>query len=63
MAKERNSFFNSFNSEFEKLLPKTDTYQEAYQAATNKFQESVGTSPYSSWDSFKTQRSKRKKRH
>ena len=61
MAKERSSFFQSFNTEFEKNLPKTRSYQEAFQAATVKFQDALGASPYSSWDSFKSQRSKRRK--
>ena len=58
----RSSFFESFNSEFEKLLPETKSYQAAFDAASNKFKDSVGNAPYNSWDSFKTQRSKRRKK-
>ena len=59
----RSSFFKSFNSEFEtQLAGKDRSYQEAFEAASNKFRECVGAAPYNSWDSFKTQRSKRNKK-
>lgn len=58
----RNSFYESFNSEFEKFLPEKKTYQEAFEAASNKFRESVGSAPYGSWDSFKSRRSQERKR-
>jgi len=58
----RSSFFNSFNSEFEKHLPETENYQAAFQATTNKFKESVGNSPYSDWNSFKSVRSRQRKK-
>jgi len=57
----KTSFFKSFNSEFEKQLPKTKTYSDAFDAASNYFRESVGEAPYMNWDSFKSVRSRRKK--
>lgn len=60
MAKERSSFFHKFNSEFEENLPKTKSYQEAFNVVANRFQDVLGASPYGSWDSFKSQRSKRR---
>lgn len=62
MAKTRSSFFHSFNSEFEKNLPKTTSYRDAFSKACETFNDLVGGAPYSSWDSFKTQRSKRMKK-
>jgi hypothetical protein len=58
--KERSSFFKSFNDEFEKLLPSTSSYKEAFNEASDNFRDRVGNAPYSSWDSFKVQRSIRK---
>lgn len=61
--KERSSFFESFNSEFEKLLPSTkNNCQAAFEAASNKFRECVGNSPYSTWDSFKSRRSQERRK-
>jgi hypothetical protein len=57
--KERRSFFDQFNSEFEKLLPSTKSYQSAFDEASNSFRERVGNSPYNSWESFKSVRSRK----
>lgn len=61
--RERNSLFNAFNSEFEKQLPLTTDYRSAFHAASEKFQEHVGASPYSNYSSFKVQRSKQKRKN
>jgi hypothetical protein len=58
---ERSSFFKKFNSEFEEQLSSSPNYQSAFRAASNSFEKRFGISPYSTWDSFKSQRSKRRK--
>jgi hypothetical protein len=59
---ERSSFFKSFNLQFEKQLAGTNlTYQQAFEAASNFFNETIGGTPYKSWESFKSVRSKRRK--
>jgi hypothetical protein len=60
--RERTSFYNAFNSEFEKQLPLSKDYSSAFQAASEKFQNTCGQSPYSNFNSFKAQRSKRKRK-
>jgi hypothetical protein len=52
----RNSFFEKFNSEFEKHLPSTKNYRAAFHAASEVFVEKVGVSPYSNFETFKTRR-------
>lgn len=56
---DRSSFFNAFNSEFEKQLPLQKDYRSAFQAASSKFEEQIGQAPYKTLNSFKVQRSKR----
>lgn len=58
----RSSFYSAFNSVFERQLPVSQTYQAAFNATTTIFEESVGQSPYKSFNSFKVARSKRKGR-
>jgi hypothetical protein len=62
MERERSSFYNSFNTEFEKQLPLNENYRSAFHAADQKFQDAVGQSPYKTWESFKVARSKRRKK-
>lgn len=60
--RERKSFFEAFNSEFEKLLPSSKNYQAAFDGACDKFRQSVGNIPYNSWDTFKARRSQLRKK-
>jgi hypothetical protein len=60
--RDRTSFYSAFNSEFEKHLPLTKDYKSAFSAAANHFENTIGQSPYKSYESFKVQKSKRNKR-
>jgi hypothetical protein len=54
--------FNRFNSEFEKEIGKHSTYEQAYLATEQKFNQSIGFNQYSGWDSFKNLRSRKLKK-
>lgn len=58
---ERSSFYNAFNSEFEKHLPLAKNYKEAFDSASSTFERNCGQSPYKNYNSFKVARAKRRK--
>jgi hypothetical protein len=60
MAKRR-TVFDAFNAEFEKNLPNSRNYQEAYHKAEETFDQKIGCSVYSNYESFRTLRSKRRR--
>lgn len=61
MAKRR-TVYDAFNEEFEKNLSCSQTYQQAYQRTDASFEEKIGASVYSNYESFRTLRSKRRGR-
>ncbi len=54
------NMFDVFNAEFERQLPKSKSYRDAFHAAEERFISLVGQSPYKSYESFKVQRSKQR---
>lgn len=54
--------FDFFNREFENQLPKQDTMQAAFTAATKKIESELDFTPYSSFDSFNRLRRAKKRR-
>jgi hypothetical protein len=59
---ERRSVFQAFNEEFERHLSGSNNYQQAYDKAEASFEEKVGCQVYRNYESFRTNRSKRKRR-
>lgn len=63
MEKAVRSFhYETFTREFESRLASTNSYKEAYEQTEKTFEEKVGHRYYSSWESFKSQRSKRNRK-
>jgi len=60
MAKRR-TVYDAFNDEFERNLPNSSNYQQAYHKAEAAFEEKIGCIVYSNYESFRTLRSKRRK--
>ena len=60
---KRKTIFDAFNQEFEKQLPHSKTYLEAFNKADAVFEEKIGCSVYSNYESFRTLRSNRRNRN
>lgn len=58
---DRRTIFSVFNDEYERHLSSSTTYQQAYQKAEESFEQRIGCSVYSNYESFRTNRSKRKR--
>ena len=54
--------FELFNKRFEKNMPKTASYSEAYTATEDTHQSLTGKSKYSSYDSFRKVRERKMKK-
>ena len=51
--------FRHFNEEFEKEIGRHPTYQKAYEATEEKFNQRVGFNQYSGYDSFRMVRGRK----
>jgi fructose/tagatose bisphosphate aldolase len=60
MAGKKRTIFDAFNEEFEKNLPTSRNYPQAYDKAESSFEEKIGCTVYSNYESFRTLRSKRR---
>lgn len=59
---ERRGIYQAFNAEFENNLSTTSDYKQAYDKTEARFEEKIGCQVYSNYESFRTLRSKRKKK-
>ena len=54
--------FENFNKRFEKNMPKTASYPEAYNATEDVHENLTGKAKYSSYDSFRKVRERKMKK-
>lgn len=62
MAELRSFHFKDWEEEFDRQLPMQGTVKKAWEATEEKFEQRVGCRYFSSFESFKSSRTRRRKK-